>query len=86
MNPGPGPPEVPSPGLEKKPFFPAFVWEAPILRGIDSSVASPRAPQVQSVWISLTRVPSLTAHSAVDEAAWCAVLGISGDSDLCIRG
>ena len=36
---GPGLPERPSPGLEKKSALPAFVWEAPILHGIDSPAA-----------------------------------------------
>lgn len=36
---GPGLPETPSPGLEKKPALPVFVWEAPILQGIDSPAA-----------------------------------------------
>ena len=37
----PGLPETPSPGLEEKPALPAFVWDAPVLRGIDSPAAGP---------------------------------------------
>lgn len=78
---GPGLPAMPSPGLEKKPVLPAFVWEAPILRDTDRPTAGPGAPQVHSVWTSLASAPDLTANEVSGEngaAVWSAwhVLGL----------
>lgn len=68
--------------------FPAFVWEAPALRGIDSPVAGLGPPQGASVLTSITSAPDLIANRVSDEKMeqLRGMPGVLWASDLCHVG